>query len=83
MDLDVRETTAYRAHVLAEAGEVAVRPLPPRRAVEALFKVTVTDVNTMTYRGKRKRERTAKYGRRTHWKRAVVTLKEGEKIETA
>jgi large subunit ribosomal protein L23 len=38
-------------------------------------------VNTMNYMGKPKRERTAQFGRTAKWKRAVVTLKEGDKIE--
>lgn len=52
-----------------------------KRAVEAAFKVAVAKVNTMNYSGKRKRERTAKFGQRASWKRAIVTLKEGEKID--
>lgn len=52
-----------------------------KRAVESGFKVEVASVNTMRYAGKRKRERTVKYGRRINWKRAVVTLKEGSKID--
>jgi large subunit ribosomal protein L23 len=51
------------------------------RAVEELFKVSVIAVNTMNYQGKRKRERSMKYGRRSDWKRAVVTLKAGDSIE--
>ncbi len=52
-----------------------------KRAVEVLFKKTVLDVNTANYAGKKKRERTANFGRRPHWKKAVVTLKEGEKLD--
>jgi large subunit ribosomal protein L23 len=52
-----------------------------RRAVETLFKVSVASVNTMRYLGKKKRERTMTYGKRADWKRAVVTLKEGSKID--
>ena len=52
-----------------------------KRAVEELFKVSVTKVNTMNYSGKKKRERTLSFGRKSHWKRAVVTLKKGEKIQ--
>ena len=52
-----------------------------KRAVEQLFKVVVTKVNTMNYAGKLKRQRTVKYGRTASWKRAIVTLREGEKIE--
>jgi len=52
-----------------------------KRAVEQLFKKTVVGVNTANFAGKKKRERTASFGRRPHWKKAVVTLKEGEKID--
>ena len=52
-----------------------------KRAVEQLFKRTVVNVNTANYAGKKKRERTAQLGRRAHWKKAVVTLKEGEKLD--
>ncbi len=51
-----------------------------KKAVEKIFKVQVEDVRTMNYQGKRKRlGRTM--GRRSHWKKAVVTLQPGEKIE--
>lgn len=52
-----------------------------KAAVEELFSVGVQKVNTMRYAGKRKRERTVRYGQRADWKRAVVTLKEGDKID--
>ncbi len=52
-----------------------------RHAVEQLFKKTVIDVNTCNYAGKKKRERRADFGRKNHWKKAIVTLKEGDKIE--
>lgn len=52
-----------------------------KRAVEQLFKKTVLDVNTANFAGKKKRERTANFGRRPSWKKAVVTLKEGEKLD--
>jgi large subunit ribosomal protein L23 len=52
-----------------------------RQAVEAMFGVKVADVNTMRYMGKRKRSRTARYGKCADWKRAVVTLQEGQRIE--
>jgi large subunit ribosomal protein L23 len=51
------------------------------RAIESAFKVSVMGVNTTNYPGKMKRERTAKYGRRPSWKRAVVTLKQGDSID--
>jgi len=52
-----------------------------KRAVEELFKVKVTKVNTMQRKGKKRRERTVNYGRTADWKRAVVTLAEGSKID--
>jgi len=50
-------------------------------AVEKLFKVKVAGVNTLRVRGKARRERTAQFGRTPSWKKAVVTLREGSKIE--
>ena len=52
-----------------------------KKAIETLFQKKVIDVNTCNYAGKKKRERRMDYGRKTHWKKAIVTLKEGEKIE--
>ena len=50
-----------------------------RRAVEEIFKVNVLKVNTVKVAGKKRR-----FGRRvtttSQWKKAVVTLKEGQKI---
>ncbi len=51
-----------------------------RRAVQDLFKVQVTKVNTMNVRGKARRQRTAAAGQTSNWKKAIVTLKEGQKI---
>ncbi len=49
-------------------------------AVEALFKVNVTKVNTLVVKGKTKRFRGIK-GRRSDVKKAVVTLAEGQTID--
>ncbi len=58
-----------------EANRVQVK-----QAVEALLKVKVEKVNLMNVQGKMKRlGRFA--GRRSDWKKAFVTLKEGEKLE--
>ena len=51
-----------------------------RQAVQELFKVKVTKVNTLNVRGKARRQRTAQAGRTSNWKKAIVTLKEGDKI---
>ena len=51
-----------------------------RRAVEELFKVKVLAVNTMNVSGKYRRQRTAQAGQTSDWKKAIVTLKKGDKI---
>ena len=52
-------------------------------AIEKLIKKSVLAVNTCNYAGKKKRERTASFGRKADWKKAIVTLKAGDKIELA
>jgi large subunit ribosomal protein L23 len=59
----------------------AANKLQIKRAIEVIFKKKVVDVNTANYAGKKKRERKADFGRRPHWKKAIVTLKEGEKLD--
>ncbi len=51
-----------------------------RQAVQELFKVKVVRVNTMNVRGKHRRQRTKQAGQAPGWKKAIVTLKEGDKI---
>ncbi|OGW14978.1 MAG: 50S ribosomal protein L23 [Nitrospinae bacterium RIFCSPLOWO2_12_FULL_45_22] len=51
-----------------------------KQAIEKLFGVTVLGVNTLKVRGKVKGLRMRK-GKRPDWKKAFVTLKEGDKIE--
>jgi large subunit ribosomal protein L23 len=51
-----------------------------RRAVEEIYKVKVQDVNTVIMPGKRKVVR-REMGHTPDWKKAIVTLKEGNKIE--
>jgi large subunit ribosomal protein L23 len=64
----------FRVHQSANKPEI-------KKAVEAIFKVHVVKVNTMNCSGKRKRLRTMKYGRTSSYKKAIVTIKKGEKIE--
>ena len=70
----------FRCH--ADATKIQIR-----RAVEEAFadqKITVVDVNTITVRGKirlRSRRRTRVSGRSSSWKKAIVTLAPGQKIE--
>jgi large subunit ribosomal protein L23 len=51
-----------------------------RQAVQELFKVKVTKVNTLNVRGKFRRQRTLQAGQAPNWKKAIVTLKDGDKI---
>ena len=55
-----------------------------KRAVEKKFNVTVNSVRTLVNKGKAKAQMTRRgrfEGRTRHWKKAIVTLKEGDKIE--
>ncbi len=51
-----------------------------RAAVQELFKVKVVKVNTLNVRGKFRRQRTAQAGQTADWKKAIITLKVGDKI---
>jgi large subunit ribosomal protein L23 len=51
-----------------------------KTAVQTLFNVKVESVNTMLYRGKDRRMGRG-YAKMQNWKKAVVTLKEGENID--
>ena len=54
--------------------------LDVKAAVEKLFEVKVTDVQTMVFRGKHKRVGSSQ-GMRQNWKKAVVTLAEGTDLD--
>ncbi len=61
--------------VAREANKVEIKD-----AVQTLFKVKVERVNTLVMRGKdRRMGRT--YGKMQNWKKAIVTLKEGDSID--
>lgn len=51
-----------------------------KKAVEELFSVKVKAVNTMRVKGKTRRFRGVK-GRRSDWKKAIVTLEEGQSVD--
>lgn len=61
--------------VALEANKVQVR-----HSIESLFGVKVVDVHTQVVRGKEKRVG-RNIGRRSNWKKAIVTLAEGNNIE--
>lgn len=69
------ERDAFTFIVAEDANKIEIR-----RAVEELFDVKVKSVNTMRYRGKLRRVGRA-IGRRASYKKAIVTLAEGERID--
>ena len=52
-----------------------------KQAVETIFDKKVVSVNTLNVRGKNKRERRADFGRTASWKKAIVKLAEGDRID--
>ncbi len=64
----------YAFEVNIKANKIEIR-----QAIEQIFGVTVVKVNTMRVHGKVKR-RGRSEGRRPDWKKAIVTLKEGDTI---
>ncbi|MGP1931905.1 MAG: 50S ribosomal protein L23 [Arsenophonus sp. ET-DL9-MAG3] len=51
-----------------------------KRAVQKLFEVEVKTINTLLVKGKIKRHN-KRFGRRSDWKKAYVTLKEGQSLD--
>ncbi len=75
----LQDQRQYAFEVLKDANKIEIA-----KAVEAKFKVTVTGVRTVIVKGKRKAQMTRRgrfEGRTATWKKAIVTLKEGDKID--
>lgn len=72
----LRETrNQYHFEVARDANKIEIR-----RAIEVIFSVKVEEVRTMQMRGKVKRQ--GRYqGKRSDWKKAIVTLQPEQKIE--
>jgi large subunit ribosomal protein L23 len=72
----LRETrNQYHFEVAKDANKIEIK-----QAVEAIFSVKVSAVRTLQQRGKVKRQ--GRYsGRRSDWKKAIVTLQPDQKIE--
>jgi len=68
------EENKYFFEVAKDANKPEVK-----KAIETLFKVHVEKVSLMNYRGKLRRQRRA-IGRLRSFKKAIVTLKKGERI---
>ena len=70
------DAAAYTFVVHPDANKIEIR-----QAVEKIFDVRVTNVNTLNRKGKRKRQRKKPiFGKRADTKRAIVTLAEGDRI---
>ena len=69
----------YAFEVYSGANKIEIK-----NEIEKKFDVKVVNVNTMVQRGKIRQQMTRAgrfYGRRPDWKKAIITLAEGEKIE--
>jgi large subunit ribosomal protein L23 len=71
----LREENQVIFEVAQNANKIQIKD-----AIQKLFKVTVIDVNTMNYRGKERRMGRG-YGKLQNWKKAIITLKEGDQIQ--
>ncbi len=73
LSTDGMNKVTLRVHVAANKQEI-------KKAVEKFFKVSVIRVRTMHYIGKPKRVG-RNVGRASEWKKAIVSLKKGDKID--
>jgi large subunit ribosomal protein L23 len=87
-DVIVAPVVSEKSYALMEEGIYTFKVHPSaskpeiRDAVQSLFGVRVSKVNTLNRKGKRKRNRrTFTYGSRPDTKRAIVTLVAGETID--
>jgi large subunit ribosomal protein L23 len=69
------EERKYSFSVSTKANKIEIK-----KAVEDVYKVKVADVNTQRVPGKLKRVR-QQVGMTPEWKKAIVTLKDGHKID--
>jgi large subunit ribosomal protein L23 len=72
-------TNRYGFRVSPNANKLEIK-----KAIEDMYGVTVTDVNTMRYSGKQKSRYTKSgiiRGRQTSFKKAIITLKKGDTID--
>ena len=72
---DMMEQGCYTFEVAKDANKIEIA-----QAIEAIFKVKVAKVNTLNVKAKPKRMR-YRVGYTRTWKKAMVTLAEGDKIE--
>nr|WSZ97846.1 50S ribosomal protein L23 [Streptomyces sp. NBC_00857] len=85
-DILVKPVVSEKSYALLDEGKYTFVVDPRanktqiKEAVQAVFSVKVTGVNTINRQGKRKRTRTG-FGKRANTKRAIVTLAEGDRID--
>ncbi|MCS6778435.1 MAG: 50S ribosomal protein L23 [Geminicoccaceae bacterium] len=85
-DVIIAPVITEKATMLSEKNQIVFKVRPDatkpqiKAAVEALFNVKVTAVNTLNVKGKVKRSR-GRLGRRPDVKKAIVTLAEGARID--
>jgi large subunit ribosomal protein L23 len=85
-DILIRPVVSEKSYRLEDEGKYTFVVAPGsnktqiRQAVEAVFRVKVTGVNTVNRPGKRRRTRYG-WGKRPDTKRAIVSLAEGERID--
>jgi large subunit ribosomal protein L23 len=85
-DVILRPVVSEKSYGLLDEGKYTFIVAPDankteiRLAVEEVFRVKVTGVNTINRPGKRRRTRYG-YGKRPDTKRAIVTLAEGDRID--
>ena len=85
-DILLRPVVSEKSYGLLDEGKYTFIVAPHanktqiRQAVEEVFRVRVTGVNTLNRQGKRKRTRSG-FGRRKDTKRAIVSLAPGDRIE--
>ena len=85
-DILLRPVVSEKSYGLLDEGKYTFVVAPDanktqiKQAVEEVFRVKVTGVNTVNRQGKRRRTRRG-WGKRPDTKRAIVTLAEGERID--
>jgi large subunit ribosomal protein L23 len=85
-DILLRPVVSEKSYGLLDEGKYTFIVAPDanktqiKMAVEEVFRVKVTGVNTLNRQGKRRRTRTG-WGKRVDTKRAIVTLADGDRID--
>lgn len=74
-----KQSDRYRKYTFQTRGDA--NKVEIRRAIEELFNVNVVKVNTLWVRGKRRRLGRFPPGHTARWKKAIVTLQEGQTIQ--